>query len=71
MTDLVPVDLGYVDARYGLILDSRVYQQCVTDASPLLVELLLSRILSSARLNGFLYSVEITQEIRSGDRREI
>ena len=54
VTDSVLVDLGGLDARDGWILESRVDQQGGGEAGPLLVELLLLRILSSAHLRGLL-----------------
>ena len=71
VTDLVPIDLEDIDARDGQILENRVDQQGGAEVSPLLVELLLSHILSSSCSHGFLRSVEITQERRSGGGREI
>ena len=59
------------NARYGWILESRIYQQGGIEVSPLLVQPLLSRLLSSARSHGLLCSMDITQEISSGGRGEI
>ena len=53
------------------ILESRIDQQGGAEVSPLLVELLLLRILSSAHPHGFLRSVKITQESKSGVGRDI
>ena len=66
LTDLVPVFLDEFDARNGWILESRVGGQGGAEVIPLLVQPLVSRILSSARLHSFLRSVYITQESSSG-----
>ena len=72
MTDLVTVELEDLDARDGWILESRLDQQIGSEVGLIMVELLLfSSILSSARSHGFLRSMEITQESRSGDKREL
>ena len=71
MTDLVDVDLEESDARDGWILESRIEKQGGKEVSPLPIQPLLSRILSSALLYGFLRSMEITQEISSGSEGEI
>ena len=70
MPNAVAVDLEEIDARDGWILESRIDRQGGT-ISPLPVQPLLSRILSSAGSHGFLHSVEITQEISSGGGRVI
>ena len=70
MSYTVPVDLEYLDARYGWILESRIDIEGCAEFSPLLVELLLARILCSSQSRGFLRSVEITQESRYGDGRK-
>ena len=61
VADLVPVDLEDLDVRDPRILESRVDSQGGAEVGPLLVELLLSRILSSALSHSFLLSVEIIQ----------
>ena len=71
MPNTVVVDLEELDVRDGWILESRIDQQSDTEFGPLPVQPLLSRILSSSGLHGFLRSVEITQEISSGGVREI
>ena len=71
MSDAVPVDLEDLDARDGWILESRIDREGGVEVAPLRVELLLMSILCSSRLHGFLCSVEIMQESRSGARREI
>ena len=71
VTDLAPVDLEELDAGGGWILESRIDQQGETEVSPLLIQPLLSRILSSYRLHGFLNIVEITQESSSGGGGQI
>ena len=48
LTDPVYVDLDELDARDGWILESRIDKQGGTEVSPLLVQHLLSLILSSA-----------------------
>ena len=48
VTEFLPMDLEYLDARDGWILESRFYQQGVSEVGPLLIELLLSHMLSSA-----------------------
>ena len=58
---MVPIDLDYLDARDGWILESRVDWQGVAEVGPLLVDLLLSGILNSACPHGFLRSVDITK----------
>ena len=63
--DSVTVYLEEFDARDEWILEIRIYQQSGKYVSPLMVQTLLSCILSSSRLHGFLYSVEITQECSS------
>ena len=62
MKDLVPIDLEDIDARDGQILENRVDQQGGAEVSPLLVELLLSHILSSSNLHSFRCRVEIIHE---------
>ena len=64
----MPVDLEEFDERYGWILESRIEWQGGTEVSPLLVQPLLSLILSIDRLYGFLRSVDIMQESSSGGR---
>ena len=71
MPNTVAIDLDDLDARYGWILESRIDRQGGTEVSPLPVQPLLSCILSSARLHGFLRRVEITLESSSGGGREI
>ena len=71
MPNLVAVDLEELDTRDGWILESRIDQQGGAEVGPLPVQPLLSRILSSASLHGFLRSIEIMQESSSGGRREI
>ena len=71
MPNVVAVDLDEIDARDEWILESRIDQHGGTEVVPLPVQPLLSRILSSAGLRGFLSSVNIMQEISSGGGREI
>ena len=71
MPDAVASDVEELDARDGWILESRIDRQGGTEVGPLLVQPLLSHILSSAGKHGFLRSVEITQESSSGGGREI
>ena len=71
MSDAVPVKLRDLGARDGWILDSRIYIEGGAEVAPLLVEPLMTSILCSSQLHGFMCSKEITQEIRSGGRREI
>ena len=71
MSDALPIDLEDLDARYGWILEIRIDREGSAEVTPLLVEILLGSILCSYRSYSFLRSVEITQEIRSGDGREI
>ena len=71
MMNAVVVELEDIDARDGWILDSRIERQGGIEFVPLLVQPLLSRILSSAGWHGFLRSVDITQESSSGRGREI
>ena len=71
MTEPMTIDLEEFDARDGWILESRIDRHSGPEVGPLLIQPLLSRILSSAGLNGFLHSVEITQESSSGGRGEI
>ena len=71
VSDAVPVDLEELDVRDGWILESKVDREGAAEVTPLLVEILLGSILCSYRSYSFLRSVEITQEIRSGDGREI
>ena len=59
------VDLKEFDAREGWILEIRIDQQGVTEVSPLLVQPLMLRILSSACSQGFLRIMDITQESSS------
>ena len=72
----MPIDFKDLDAKDGWILESRIDIEVGaevaggTEVDPLLVEPLLARILCSSRLHGLLRSVEITQESRSGGRRE-
>ena len=60
MMNAVVVDLEDIDERDGWILESRIEKQGGTELVPLLVQPLLSRILSSAGWHGFLHSVDIT-----------
>ena len=69
--DLVDVDLEELDLRDGWILESRIDRQGGTEVGPLPVQPLLSRILSSAGLHGFLHSVEIMQESSTRGGRDI
>ena len=71
MPNVVAVDLKELDTRDGWILESRIDQQGGIEVGPLPVQPLLSRILSSAGLQGLLCSIEIIQESSSGDEREI
>ena len=71
MTYSVPVDLEDLNVRDVWILESRVDRQNGVEVCPLLIEILLSCILISSRPYGFLRSMELTQEIRSGGGREI
>ena len=64
----MPVDLEEFDERDGWILENKIYQQGGKEVSPLLVQTLMSFILSIALSHGFLRSVDITQEISSGGR---
>ena len=57
MLDPVPVDLKEYDARDGWILEIRIDQHGGKEVSPLLLQSLLSHILSSACLYGFLCSM--------------
>ena len=65
------VDLEELDARNVWILESRIDQQGGAEVGPLLGQPLLSHILVSVGLHGFLRSVEIKQESSSGGRRQI
>ena len=70
MSDTVPIYLKDLDARDKLILERRIDIEGGTEVSPLIVESLMARILCSYLSHGFLRSVDITQEIRSGGGRE-
>ena len=70
MSNVVPIDLEDLNARDGWILESRIDLEGGAEVAPLLVELLLAGILCFFRPIGFLCSVEITQESRSGGGRE-
>ena len=48
VTASVPVELEDLDARYVLILESRIDQQGVAEVVTLMLEILLLRVLSSA-----------------------
>ena len=65
----VAIDLEELDARYGCVLEISIDQQGGTEVVPLPVHPLLSRILSSDGLNGFLLRVEIIQESSSSSGR--
>ena len=56
--NVVAVDLEELDARDVWILESRINRQGGTELGPLPVQPLLSHILSSSGLYGFLRSVE-------------
>ena len=71
MSDAVTIDLEDLDARKGWILVIRIDCEGGAEVSPLPVKLLLAIILCSYRLHRFLGSADITQERRSGGRREI
>ena len=71
MADPIAIYLEDFNARYQWILESRIDWQGGTEVIPLLIEPLLSRILSSAGSHGFLRSVDITQEISSNGGGEI
>ena len=71
ISDAVPVDLEDLDARDEWILENRIDIKGGAEVAPLLVDILLASILCSSHLYGFLHSVEITQEIRSGGGRKI
>ena len=60
VTDPVTVDLEEFYTRDEWILESRIDRQGGTEVIPLLVQPLLSSILSSAGYHSFLCSVEIT-----------
>ena len=49
-------------------MESRIDCQGGTEVCPLLIQPLMSRILSSTRLHSFLLNMEIVQEISSGVR---
>ena len=68
--NLVAIYLEELDARDGCILESRIYQQGGAEFVPLMVNPLLSRILSSG-LHGFLCIIVITQESSPGGMRDI
>ena len=57
--DPIEVDMEEFDARDGWILEIRIDQQGGTEVGPLLIQPLLSHILSSAGLYGLLHSVDI------------
>ena len=57
----VPVELKDFDAMEGWILESRIDCQGGTEVCPLLIQPLMSRILSSTRLHSFLLNMEIVQ----------
>ena len=71
MPNTVTVDLEELDVRDGWILESRIDQQGGTEVVPLTVQLLVYCILSSFGSNGFLRSLDITQESSSVGGREI
>ena len=71
MSDIVPVDLGNLNARDGWILEIRINLKGGIEVAPILVEPLMAIILCTSCLHGFLHSVEITQENRSESRRNI
>ena len=52
-------------------MESRIDLEGGAEVASLLVEPLLARIMCSSRSHGYLRSVEITQESRSGGGREI
>ena len=58
MSDLAPIDLEDFNMREGCILERSI--------GPLLIQPLLSRILSSDCLHSFLRSIEIMPESSSG-----
>ena len=70
MSDAVLVDLEDLNGRDGWILESRIDLKGVAEVAPLLVELLIASILCGSCSHGFLRSVDITQESRSGVGRE-
>ena len=69
--NLVAVYLEELDVRDGCILESRIDRQGGAEVGQLPVQPLLSHILNSAGSQGFLCSVEITQESSSSGEREI
>ena len=71
MSDMVPVDLENLEASDIWILERRIDQEGGALVAFLLVEFLLLSILCSSHSQGFLCSVGIMQEIRSGGGREI
>ena len=71
MPNSVAVDLEELDARDRCILESRIDRQGGAEVSPLPVQPLMSRILSSSGLLGLLRSVDITHESSSSVGREI
>ena len=68
VTDLMAAELEEFNVRDGWIFLSRIDQHAGTEVDPLPIQPLLSRILSSVVLHGFLRSMEITQESSSGGR---
>ena len=68
MPDLVSIYLQYLESREGWILESRIDQQGGTEVYTLLVQHVLSCILSSACLHGFLQNVDITHETICGGK---
>ena len=61
----VPIDLEDLDMMKGWILERRIDRQVVAEVLPLLLQPLMSRILSITHLYGFPHSVNIMQEIIS------
>ena len=70
VSDAVPIDLKDLNSRDGWILESRINLEGGAEVAPLLVEPLLASILCSSCSHGFLSSVNIMQEGRSGGRKE-
>ena len=71
MSDAVPVELENLNSRDGLILEIRIDCKGDAESKTLLVEILLESIMCISLSNVFLRRVEITQESRSGDGRQI
>ena len=61
MTDLMGVDLEDFDTRDVWILESSIGRKSSTEVGLLPIQPLLSHILISAGLHGFLRSVDITE----------